>query len=80
MECPSKYCYMFKHTPYKKPYEEDVKSLSHIRLSVNPWTVACQIHLSMDFSRQEHWVVPFFRESSQSRDRTWVTAGRFFTI
>ena len=31
------------------------KSLSHVRLSVTPWTVACQIPLSMEFSRQGHW-------------------------
>ena len=29
--------------------------LSHIRLLVTPWTVACQAHLSMEFSRQEYW-------------------------
>ena len=32
-----------------------VKSLSHIRLVVTPWTVAYQASLSMGFSRQEHW-------------------------
>ena len=29
--------------------------LSHIRLSVAPWTVACQAPLSKEFSRQEYW-------------------------
>ena len=29
--------------------------LSHVRLLVTPWTVACQAPLSMEFSRQEHW-------------------------
>ena len=32
-----------------------VKSLSHIRLFVTPWTVACQAPPSMGFSRQEYW-------------------------
>ena len=37
-----------------------VKSLSHVRLLVTPWTVAYQASLSMGFSRQEYWSgVPF---------------------
>ena len=32
-----------------------VKSLSHIRLLVTPWTAAQQALLSMGFSRQEYW-------------------------
>ena len=37
-----------------------VKSLSHVRLFVTPWTVAHQAPLSMEFSRQEYWsVLPF---------------------
>ena len=31
------------------------QSLSHVGLSVTPWTVACQAFLSMRLSRQEHW-------------------------
>ena len=51
----------------------------------NPWTVAHQAPLSMEFSRQEYWIelpFPFPGESSQSRHWTWVSciAGRFFTI
>ena len=34
---------------------EEVKSLSHVRLFVTPWTVAHQAPLSMGFSRQEYW-------------------------
>ena len=30
-------------------------SLSHVRLSVTPWTVALQAPPSMGFSRQEYW-------------------------
>ena len=32
------------------------QSLNHVRLFANPWTVAHQTPLSMDFSRQEEWV------------------------
>ena len=32
-----------------------VQSLSHVRLSVTPWTMACQVLLSMGFFRQEYW-------------------------
>ena len=31
-----------------------VKSLSHVRLLVTPWAVACQAPLSMGFSREEY--------------------------
>ena len=32
-----------------------MKSFSHVRLSVTPWTVAYQVPPSMRFSRQEYW-------------------------
>ena len=32
-----------------------VQPLSHVRLSVTPWTEAWQAPLSMGFSRQEYW-------------------------
>ena len=32
-----------------------VKSLSHVRHSATPWTVAYQAPLSMGFSRREYW-------------------------
>ena len=32
-----------------------VKSLSHVRLFVTPWTVVYQVLPSMGFSRQEYW-------------------------
>ena len=28
---------------------------SHVQLSANPWTMACQASLSIGFSRQEYW-------------------------
>ena len=31
------------------------ESLSHVQLSVTPWTAARQAPLSMGFSRQEYW-------------------------
>ena len=31
------------------------QSLSHVRLFATPWTVAYQVTLSMEFSRQEYW-------------------------
>ena len=46
---------------------------SQVWLFVSPGTVACQVPLSMEFSRQEHWSVlpsPFPRGPSQARDRT----------
>ena len=65
------------------------ESVTHsvVSISLQPLGLyaACQVPLSMEFSRQEHleWVaVPFSRVSSQPRDSSWVscTAGRFFTI
>ena len=32
-----------------------VKSLSHVRLFVTPWTIAYQAPPSMGFSKQEYW-------------------------
>ena len=37
------------------PASWEVKSLSHVRLFVTPWSVACHAPLSMVFSRQEYW-------------------------
>ena len=45
-----------------------VKSLSHVRLLVTPWTVAYQAPPSMGFSRQEYWSgVPLPSPESSSR-------------
>ena len=30
--------------------------LSHVRLVVTPQTVACQVPLPIEFSRQEYWI------------------------
>ena len=29
--------------------------LSHVQLFATSWTIACQVPLSMEFSRQEYW-------------------------
>ena len=45
------------HWATGKPYtsHEKWKSLSRVRLFAIPWTVACSVPLSMEFSRQEYW-------------------------
>ena len=35
--------------------QNEVKSLSIIQLFLTPWTVACQVPLSIGFSRQGYW-------------------------
>ena len=32
-----------------------VQLLSHVQLFVTPWAGACQVPLSMEFSKQEYW-------------------------
>ena len=39
---------------------ESVKLLSHVRIFVTPWTVACQAPPSMRFCRQENWSMFLF--------------------
>ena len=80
------------HTPasivclsHRKKNKCKWKSLSCVRLSVIPWTVACQAPLSMELSRQESWsevVVPSPGDLPDPGIRTQVsrTAGEFFTI
>ena len=34
---------------------ESYESLSHVRLFATPWTIARQVPLSMEFSRQQYW-------------------------
>ena len=49
------YCFLVLLS-IKQPLKwSEVKSLSHVRLFVTPWTVAYQAALSMGFSRQEYW-------------------------
>ena len=48
------------------------KSLSHVWLSVTPWTIACQAPLSMRVPRQEYWSGQPF---SSSRDLPNIELG-----
>ena len=57
-------------------------SLSHVQLFATPWTVACQVPMSILQARILEWVAyPFSRGSSWPRNPTKVSciAGRFFT-
>ena len=36
-------------------YSLRVHMLSHIQLFTNPWTIAHQVPLSVEFSKQEYW-------------------------
>ena len=36
-------------------YAYELSCFSHVQLFATPWTVALQVLLSMEFSRQEHW-------------------------
>ena len=53
-------------------------SLSRVWFFATLWTIVCQAPLSMEFSRQEYWSIPFSRGSSQ----TWVShiSGRSFMV
>ena len=59
----------FPWTAMKKKRSK-VKSLSHVRLFVTPWTVAHQAPLSMGLSRQEYWSgLPFREGYSKGEDQ-----------
>ena len=57
--------------------------LSHVWLFVNPWTVARQVLLSMESSRQEYWSQSHFLLQgifpTQGLNPSPALAGRFFT-
>ena len=46
---------MVKNLSAMQEEEEEVKSLSRVRLFAVLWSTVCQAPLSMDFSRQEYW-------------------------
>ena len=53
-----------------------IKSLSHVLSFVASWTEACQVPLSMGFTRQEYQIglpFPFSRRPSWLRDQTQVS-------
>ena len=57
--------YMLTFTISKFLHLLKVKSLSRVRLSATPWTVAHQVPLSLGFSRQEYWSgLPFTHVTS----------------
>ena len=61
-----------------------VQLLSHVRLFAAPWTVAHQVPLSMEFSRQEYWngfPFPSPRDlpDPEIEPVSPALAGRFFT-
>ena len=63
----------------------EVKSLSCVRLSAAPWTVARQAPLSMGFSRQEYcsgspFASPGHLPGPREGTLFFCIAGRFFTI
>ena len=45
---------VFRLLTHHVEYLGEMKSLSHVRLFVTPWTVAYQAPPSMGFSRQEY--------------------------
>ena len=58
--------------------------LGHVRLYATPWTVAHQVPLSMEFSRQEYWSGLPFPSPEDLLDpgiepASPALAGRFFT-
>ena len=63
----------------------EVKSLSHVRLFVTPWTIACQCAPPVGFSRQEYWSgLPFPSPGDLPNPgiepRPTHTVGRYFTV
>ena len=60
--------------------------LNRVRLFVTSWSVACQVSLSMEFSRQEYWrELPFSTpedppdpQTEPAFPATLAIAGRFF--
>ena len=54
-----------------------MKSLSHVRPLVTPWTAAYQAPLSMGFTRQEYWNgLPFPSPSECSNDPQILSKGQ----
>ena len=47
-------CYLFYEVLLQLHLLLACKSLSRVQIFVTPWTVACQVSLSMGFSRQEY--------------------------
>ena len=64
-----------------------LSQVGHVQLFVTPWTVACQVPLSMGFSRHKHWSGLLWPPRGVLPDQAVKTnslmspalAGRFFT-
>ena len=54
-----------KERQCQRTFTSEVKSLSHARLFVTPWTVAYQAPLSMGFFSQEYWRELLFPSPTQ---------------
>ena len=70
------YIWIIINKLYYSLNHECAQSFSSIQLFVNPWTVACQAFMSMEFSRQEYksWVViSYSRGSFWSRNQTYIS-------
>ena len=65
--------YGLANMSYKSEIKCNYLSSSHIQLCVTPWTVAHQIPLSVECSRQEYWRGQLFYFP-----RDFPIAGRFF--
>ena len=50
----------FQMAPQKEKLACMTSHFSHVQLFATPWTVACQVPLSMGFSSQEYWSVLSF--------------------
>ena len=57
-----------------------VKSLSRVRLSATPWTVAYQASPSMGFSRQEYWSGLPFQVTSKFQIYLWHRLVTFLNV
>ena len=76
--------WLYTYINYNLNVSEKVKGLSHVRLFVTPWTIACQAPPGRIFQvRILEWVaISFSSRSSQPRDQTPVSciARRLFTV
>ena len=55
--------------------------LSHVPLFAIPWTVDCQVPLSIEFSRQEYWsVLPFPTPGDLPNPESKPTSPAFFVL
>ena len=81
------FCPWLPEVHYKDEKQRNECMLSRVQFFGNPWTVAHQAPMTMEFSRQEYWVgLPFPSQGDLPNPGTEllspvspVFAGRFFT-